>query len=110
MPAEAIICDRQSDAMRPTYRALSMIRDGFNELQKARNGLIRFNAANLALAADWALLATEGGFEPGGYGSANAAAMAAYAEMDSLYSKLATDNSVAEVNTAIFQAAAKLNA
>lgn len=60
-----------------------------------------------ANAADFDLLATQGGYVAGDYVDANAAAQASYNELASLMAKLNTDGSVTNLDAAIKQICAK---
>jgi hypothetical protein len=107
MAAGIIQFDRGSDAMRMKVRALQMIREGFELLRNQRLIDIQFRDGDGSQAAHYDLLAAAGDFAAGDYADANAAAKASFDELDSLYSKLATDASVTAVNAAIYQACAK---
>ena len=108
MAAGIIQFDRNTEPMRQIVRAVQLIREGVKLLQEQRAVLIQFCDGATNVAANWDLLAAAGSFAIGDYASANAAAMAAFSEIDSLHSKLTTDAQVASVNAAILQAPAKL--
>jgi len=107
MAAGIIKYDRNSDAMRNKVRALQMILEGFELLERQRAIDIQYRDGDGSQAAHYDLLAAAGGFQAGDYADANAAAKASFDELDSLYAKLSTNASVSSVNAAMYQAAAK---
>lgn len=108
MAAGIILFDRTSDSMRDGVRAVQMIREGLDTLRNQRAKMIQYCDGATGTAANWDRLATAGSFQAGDYADANAAAMASFTELDSLYSKLSGDGSVTLVFAAILQAPAKL--
>jgi phosphoribosylformylglycinamidine (FGAM) synthase-like amidotransferase family enzyme len=108
MAAGIILHNRSSEAMRDATRAVQMIRDAVDLLRNQRAKMIQYCDGATNAAANWDRLAAAGGFEAGDYADANTAAMEAFNELDSLYSKLSVDTSVSSVNAAILQAPAKL--
>lgn len=94
--------------MRQAVSAVHKIVEGFLELQAQRAVMIQYRDGDGSQASHYDLLAADGGFTAGDYADANAAAKAAFDELDSFYSKLSGDGSVSNVNAAMFQAKAKL--
>lgn len=88
MAAGIIKFNRDSEPMRQVVRALNMIREGRAVLSAARAVLIQHCDGATGTAANWDLLAAAGTFQQGDYADANAAAMTAFAELDSLHAKL----------------------
>jgi hypothetical protein len=88
MAAALIQFDSQADPMRSVVRALQMIREGVETLGHARGVMVQACDGSTDTAAHFALLATLGTFQAGGYADANAAALAAWQQIDSLYAIL----------------------
>lgn len=107
MAAGALLYDHNHDTMRTAIRGLQLIREGVQVLTVARAQMIQFCDGATNVAANWDLLASKASFQAGDYADANTAAMNAFTELDTLFSKLTTDGSVSNVATAISQAPAK---
>lgn len=107
MAANLIKCDKAKDPTRMAVRGMQLIREGMYVLEQARAAYIQSRDGDGSQAAHYALTATEGGYSAGGYADANASAKASFDELDSLYSKVGTDNAVSNVRAAILQACAK---
>lgn len=108
MAATFVDFDQTTPVGRKLARALQMIREGRDVLRDAIALMEQMRNGDGSLASHYALLASEGGFQAGGYADANAAAKAAYDESASLYGKLNTNAAVTDVANAVTQAAAKL--
>jgi hypothetical protein len=102
MPANIIQFDRNTEPMRQIVRGLQLLREGYETLQHARAVEVQMCDGTTDVAAHWDLLAGAGSFAAGDYADANAAAMASFAEIDSLYSVLTS-----QALAAIQQACAK---
>ncbi len=109
MSANLIKCDKSKDLTRLAIRGMQLIREGMYVLEQARAAYLqsRETGADGSQSSHYALTATEGGYSAGGYADANSAAKASFDEIDSLYSKVGTDNAVSNVRAAILQACAK---
>ena len=107
MAASIFLFDRQKDLMRDSVRALGLIREGMLLLEATRGVWIQSRDGDGSQDAHYDLTASLGGFLAGDYTTANAAARASFLELDSLYSKIATNATVSDVRTAIEQACAK---
>lgn len=108
MAANHIICNQNNDIIRKVIRALQQLREGRNNLAEVRAAIIQMRDGDGSDAAHYDLFASQASFQAGDYADANAAAKALFDELDSLYSKVATDNNVSNVSAAIGQAPAKL--
>lgn len=107
MAANHIIFNKQHDVMRQAVRGMQLLREGRDVLTEARAALIQMRDGDGSQASHYDLLATQAAFAAGDYADANAAAKASFDELDSVWSKVATDNSVSAVSAAIAQCAAK---
>lgn len=107
MAANIIRYDKQTDYTRVFTGALRKIREGLEDLAKARAALIQTRDGDGSSASHYDLTATLGGYLAGDYADAPTAAKASFDELDSLYAKLSVDSSVSFVNAAIYQACAK---
>lgn len=108
MPAAHIIFDHSKQLPREAMQALRDLRSARDRLRNARNALVQSIDGAVNVAANFDLLASQGGFQAGDYADANTAAMNFFAEVDSLFGKVCTDAATSEVNAAIDQAPAKL--
>lgn len=107
MAANFIELNKTSDVGRILTRGLQMVREGREALRQARAILIQMRDGDGSDAAHYDLVASKAGYVANDLGSANAAAKASFDELDSLFSKLATDNATSNVAAAIDQACAK---
>lgn len=110
MAAGIILCNRDSNAMRPAYRYLQMIREGRDGLTAHLAVMTQYidgGSGGSGTAANFDLLASAATFAQGDYADANAAAKASYDEIASVVGKLTTDSSVSNVFAAVNQACAK---
>lgn len=107
MAANLIKIDRTKYLSSKVIGAMERIRDGVLLLEEVRSIILQARDGDGSLASMYDLYTAECGFQAGDYASADAAAKASFDELDSLYSKVATDNSVSNVRAAIFQACAK---
>lgn len=80
--------DRQTEVGRKIARCLQMVREGRDVLRDTLAVMDEMKDGDGSQASHFALLASEGGFQQGGYASASAAAKASYDELNSLYFKL----------------------
>lgn len=108
MAAQIFLYDKTKPPMSDALQAVQQIRDGRERLKRARDVMIRFRDSDGSQAAHYDLLASAGSFSAGDYADANAAAKAAFDEIDSCIAKLTTDSSVSAVLTAVDQACSKL--
>lgn len=107
MAAGLIKCDKTKDLVRQAVGGMLKVREGMLQLEAARAHFIQTRDGDGSQASHYDLTATEGGYQAGDYADANAAAKASFDELDSLYSKVATDASVSNVRAAILQCCAK---
>lgn len=107
MAAGHIKTDKTKEITRNLDRGLNMLLESKELLTNVLAAMVQMIDNGGASVGDFALLATEGGYSPGDYASANAAAQASYNELASLLAKLNTDDSVTNVDAAIKQIAAK---
>lgn len=107
MPASIITFDTGSNIGRAILGALQKVRDGRQELACLRAVLIQMRNGNGEQAAHYAIQTAKAGYQAEGYADANTAAKASFDELDSLISKLATDEPVSAVMTALDQCCAK---
>lgn len=109
MAANFIEGDRNTAIYRDLVRYGSMLREAVNGLAQVRARMLQMRDGDGTDAAHYDVLAAEGGYVANDYASANAAAKASFDELDSLLSKVNTDDSVSFVRAAIDQFAAKHN-
>ncbi len=107
MAAGIIKFDRNTEPMRTLFTALQNIRKGVEDLGHVRAIMIQSCDGSTDTAANFDLLAAAGVFVAGDYADANAAALASFAEIDSLYFKLTTNSSISDMAAALAQACAK---
>ncbi len=107
MAANYIKYDRTKDLTRSLVTGLQQIRNGMLALEQARAMYLQARDGDGSLSAHYDVVAGQGGYEALDYADANAAAKASFEELDSLYSKVGTDNAVSNVRAAILQACAK---
>ena len=109
MAAALIKADKTKEPLQAAIQAAKSIRDGMLRLEQARAAYIQGVDGSTAVASNFDLLALECGYAAGDYADANAATKASFDELDSLYSKICTDNNVSGVRSAILQYCAKHN-
>lgn len=107
MAATFVDFDANTPVGRKIARGLQMLRESRDVIRDALGMMNELSDGNRNTAGDFDLLAVEGAYQAGDYGTANAAALASYQELNSLYAKLSTDASVSNVAAAITQAAAR---
>lgn len=107
MAANHIICDKTKELPRNAIRYMQMLREAMMGLEQTRAAYLQARDGDGSLAAHYDLVATLGGYQAGDYVDANTAAKASFDELDSLYSKVATNGAVSSVRAAIEQAPAK---
>lgn len=109
MAANYIELDRTTEVGRKLSRYATMLREAVDGLAQTRDSILQMRDGDGTSAADYDLLATEGGYVANDYADANAAAKASFDELDSLLSKVNTDDSVSFTRAAIDQFCAKHN-
>lgn len=107
MAANFIKFNQQSDLGRRLVRGLQLIREGREVLRQWRAAMIQGCDGATNVAANFDMMATEVGYSAGDYADANAATMASFAEIDSLYAKLTATSTGDVTGAAIDQACAK---
>jgi len=107
MAANLIKCDKTKELVRMAVRAGQLLREGMQVVEQARAAYLQSRDGDGSQASHYDMTAAEGGYQAGDYADANAAAKASFDELDSLFSKVATDNATSNVRTAILQYCAK---
>ena len=107
MAANHIEGDRTKPLFRDAVRYGTMLREAMLGLEQTRASILQARDGDGSLASHYDLVATLGGYVANDYADANAAAKASFEELDSLYSKVATDASVSSTRSAILQFCAK---
>jgi len=107
MAAAHIKFDDSKSISRNLKRGVQMLNESIVILNGTLAAITQMVDNGGAQTTDFALFATEGGYSAGDYASPAAAAQASYNELASLLFKLNRDSSVADVNAAIKQVAAK---
>lgn len=107
MAAALIKFNKQSDLGRQLVRGLQLAREARDVLDEVRAAMIQGVDGATNVAANFALLTTEMGYSAGGYADANTAAMASFAELDSLWAKMTATATGDVTGAAITQACAK---
>lgn len=107
MASNYIEVNRTTDVGRQLVRGLQMVREGKETLARLRDVIIQMRDGDGSDPAHYDVLAGEAGYVANDYATANAAAKASFDEIDSLLSKINTDNNVSNVLAAINQACAK---
>lgn len=85
MAATYIKFNQQSEHGRQVVRALELMREGRELLENERAVIIQMIDGTTDDASHYGLVVSEMGYQAAGYESENAAAMASFAELDSLY-------------------------
>jgi hypothetical protein len=109
MAANYIELDKSTEFGRNLARGGQLLLEGLRLLVQARDNMMQARDGDGTDAAHYDLLASEAGYVANDYATANAAAKASFDELDSLLSKINTDNSVSNTRAAIYQFAAKHN-
>lgn len=109
MAANFIEFNKTSDFGRNIARGGQLLIEGLVLLVQIRDNMIQARDGDGSLASHYDLLASKAGYVANDYADANTACKASFDELDSLLSKINTDNSVSAVKTAIYQFAAKHN-
>jgi hypothetical protein len=107
MAANYIELDRTTDVGRNLIRGLQMLREAKDVLVNVRDVMLQMRDGDGTQASHYDVLRTEAGYIQNDYATPDAAAKASFDELDSLLSKINTDNSVSNVLAAINQACAK---
>lgn len=89
MAATYIKFNQQSEHGRQVVRALQLLRESRELLENERSVLIQMIDGTTDDASHYGLVVSEMGYQSAGYESENAAAMASFAELDSLRAQLA---------------------
>ena len=109
MAANYIELDRNTEVGHKLSRYGPMLREAVDGLAQIRDALIQMRDGDGTNAADYDVVVSEGGYVANDYVDANTAAKASFDELDSLLSKVNTDNAVSNVRAAIDQFCAKHN-
>lgn len=109
MAANLIEMDKTTDFGRNLARGGQLLLEGLQLLVQARDNMIQARDGDGTQAAHYDLLTAKAGYVANDYATADAAAKASFDELDSLLSKINTDNAVSNVRAAIYQFAAKHN-
>lgn len=107
MAANFIEFDRATEIGRQLARGLQMVKEGRDILVGVRDAMIQMRDGDGTSAIHYNVLTSEAGYVANDYADGDAAAKASFDELDSLLSKLNTDNSVSSVKAAMDQACAK---
>lgn len=109
MAANFIQVDKTTEFGRNLARGGQLLLEGLQLLVQCRDNMIQARDGDGTQAAHYDLLRAQAGYVMNDYASADAAAKASFDELDSLLSKINTDNAVSNVKAAIYQFAAKHN-
>ena len=85
MAAAIIDFDRGTSIGAALYSALQQVRDAVTKLGNVRAAMIQACDGTTNVAAHFAELVALAGYQPAGYATANDAALASFAQVDSLY-------------------------
>lgn len=100
MAALIVQYDPTKDPLRALANALARIRDAVADFGDARNAMIGYCDGATNVAANWAALVSADAVQAGGYATAGDAAMAVFAQADSLYQKLTAASGVGDATGA----------
>lgn len=109
MAANYIEGNRTTELYRDLVRFGQMLREGVDGLARVRARMLQMRDGDGTSAAHYDVMAAEAGYTANDYADANTAAKASFDELDSLLSKVNTDNNVSFVRAAIDQFCAKHN-
>lgn len=109
MAANYIELDRTTEIGRKLSRYGTMLREAVDGLAQTRDAILQMRDGDGTDPAHYDVAAAEAGYVANDYATANDAAKASFDELDSLLSKVNTDNPVSAVRSALDQFCAKHN-